>query len=279
MFDDNEDKLIFELIYEGDKSLMSAKDLGEAIIGMSTCIAIAGRDAKLDFESVYIFPIETGSIRTLFTFTRREKNEIKIQTVSAVLGGTVTAAFIGAFSLIGQYGLPALKAPSGDILENVNKKAIELCTNAEFRRSVPKIARPISEINQRVTLKVQNNSYEINCDNQYKFIAEDEEPILPELKNGETVSLPGSLTRMNMKNNDLGFDYHNKTLALTPIDPDKNVAVEYHQYTPLPKVIVTGVVVRESEFETPKIKVIRIEEFKSTQTNLFDDTRSESASK
>lgn len=275
---ESESELIFELIYDANKSMMSSRDLGEAILGMSTCISVVGRSAKLDFESVHIFPIEHGSIRTLYTFVKRNKDEIIVQTISASLGGVIIAGFLGAVALIGQHGLPALKTPCGEILKSANAAVIELCTNAEFRRSITKIARPVNELNQKVIIKVNENSYEINCENQYKFLTEDEEEILPELQNGETVSLIGMLTRMNMRNNDLGFEYHGKTLSISPVDPDKNVATEYHQFTPLPQVQVMGIVARDNAFVVPRLKVIKMSVPENIQPELFKDNKKELAS-
>lgn len=263
-----------ELTYEADKSLMPAKDLGEAILGMTTCLKIAGRVTKIDFEDVYVYAIEEGSVKTFFVYVRRNQNRLIADVGTNVVG----VAIVGAFGLIGTYGLAALKSPSGDMLKGAEKNAITLCLSADFRRSVVKIARPINEINKKVTIKFGDKGYEITCDNQYKFTNEDEDPILPELRNGETVSLSGTLTRMNMvPKNDLGFSYKGKIISLSPLDPDKNVATEYHQYTPLPQVIVTGVIVRENDFEIPRIKVIRMDKPKNDQIQMFDQATSEAS--
>lgn len=278
LFENDERELIFELIYDANRNLMSAKELGEAILGMAACMSIAGRTVQLDFESVHVYAIGEGSVKTRFTFTRREQRTIYIAAVGSALGNILSTTFLGTFTLIGQYGLPALKSPTVEILEKVDKKIIDMCTNADFRKSVTKIALPINELNQKVTIKIDGNSYEINCDNQYKFITEDEELILPELRNGETVKLVGTLTRMNMKNNDLGFEYHDKTLSISPSNPEKNVATEYHQFTPMPRVNVTGIVIRNSDYEVPKLKVISMSEFTEAQTALFDNTEDSSSS-
>ncbi len=182
------------------------------------------------------------------------------------------------YSLSSKKKLKATWKASKSILKSANAAVIELCTNAEFRRSITKIARPVNELNQKVIIKVNENSYEINCENQYKFLTEDEEEILPELQNGETVSLIGMLTRMNMRNNDLGFEYHGKTLSISPVDPDKNVATEYHQFTPLPQVQVMGIVARDNAFVVPRLKVIKMSVPENIQPELFKDNKKELAS-
>lgn len=269
MFDYDSENLIFNLIYDADRSFMPAKDLGEAIIGMSTCLRIAGRVSLLDFEDIYIFPIEVGSVKTPFGYiTKKDGKAIII----GAAGGLASSLIFGSLSSIGQWGLAALKNPSGEILNKVDKKVLELCMNSDYRKSISKIAQPINEQNQKVTIKAGNKGYEITCENQYKFIHEDQEPILPELRNGETVTLKGQLTRMNMvPKNDLGFLYKGRTLSIFPNDPEKNVALEYHQFTPLPEVVVTGIVVRDTDYEVPKLKVIKMEAPKDLQQNLFEE--------
>jgi hypothetical protein len=266
LFDTEERFSPVELIYDADRSLMPAKDLGEAIVGMSIALKIAGRVSLLDFEDVFIYPVQEGSVKSYFVYIKKNKNliitQINIIVVSQVL--------ISSLNLIGHFGLSAFKNPSTEVISGIDKKVLSLCMNADFRKSIVKIAKPINEINQKVTIKIINKSYEITCDNQYKFLLEEDDPILPELKNGEEVSLVGKLTRMNMvPNNDLGFDYKGRILSLTPRDEDKNVATEYHQFTPLPRVVVSGIVVRKSDFEVPRIKVISMNEVNNNQINIF----------
>lgn len=274
LFDLKDDTTPLELIYAANLNKMSAKDLGEAIVGMSTILKIAGRAAGIDFEDVYVYPIQEGSVKTLLIYIKRNKNKL-IADVGVVVVGTI---ILNSFDLIGQLGLTMLKKPDAHILTMVDKQILELCMNAEYRKSVTKVARPLNLENKKVTIKVAQDSYDITCETQYKFITEDEEPILPELRNGQIASLTGSLTRMNMRNNDLGFEYHGRTLSIFPNDHKKNVATEYHQFTPLPLVTVTGEVVRESDFVVPKLKVIKMDEAKNEQTRMFDNNASDSAS-
>jgi hypothetical protein len=274
LFDMADDKTPLELIYAANINKMPAKDLGEAIIGMTMILKIAGRAAAIDFEDVYVYPIQEGSVKTLLVYVKRNKNKLIAEVGVLVVG----AMILNSFDLIGKFGIAALKNPEAEVMTTVDKKVLELCMNADYRKSVSKIARPVNEENERVTIKVSKDSYEITRENQYKFITEDEEPILPELRNGETVNLVGRLTRMNMENNDLGFDYHGRKLSIYPSDPEKHVAIEYHEFTPMPLVVVTGIVTRNSDYEAPRLKVIKMDEFKPTQENLFEESEAKEES-
>jgi len=279
LFIENESVLNIELIYDAEKSLMRAVDLSEAILGMSTCLRIAGRSASLDFEDVYVSPLEEGSIKAVFKFVKRDRRDLIVGTVSGTTSGILVILIVGSFQLIGQQGLAALKNPNAETMASVDKKVLELCMNSDYRKSVTKVARPINEVNQKVTIKVDSKSYEINCDNQYKFITEDEDPILPELRDDETVEIAGRLTRINLDQNDLGFEYKGRKLSIYPEDPDKAVGKEFHQFLENPVVTITGVVVRDSDFLVPKIKVLKMEEYKPAQISLLDEDASGSAKK
>ena len=276
LFKIEEDDKPFEMVYDADRSLMPANYLGDAILGMSTVLKIAGRSMKVDFEDVYVYPVKEGSVKTLFVFVKRTRGKQEFTPLGAtVVGGLIVLSF----QFIGEYGIAALKNPSAEIMAKVDKQVLELCMNADYRKSVTKIARPIGDENQNVKIKVDSKGYEIDCNNQYKFIDDEEEPILPDLKNGEKVSLPGTLTRMNLVNNDMGFNYEGNALSIIPNDPKKSVAEEYHQFLPIPRVIVTGIVTRDTYVEMPKIKVISIVEANSTQTSFLDGDASDSATK
>jgi len=277
LFKEDEISLVFELTYDADSSLMPAKQVAEAITGMSTCMAIAGRTVGLDFETIHVFAPEHGSVKFKFAFTKREQRVIYIAVAGSVLAQLLGNAFTGAFSLIGEYGLPTLKQPSADILEQATKEVVQMCTNVDFRRSVPKIARPLSEVNQQVTIHTTNSSYTINMNNQYKFTTEDEQPILPELRNGETVTITGTITRINLEHNDIGISYGNRKISITPVDEETAVGKEFHQFLETPIVTVTGLVVRDSEFVVPKIRVFKIVQYKPAQTSFLDDEASSAA--
>jgi hypothetical protein len=281
LFREDEVTLAIELIYDADKSLMRASDLGEAILGMTTCLRIAGRSAAFDFEDVYVSPLEEGSVKAVFRFVRRHKNTLIVGTVSGATGTLLSTLILAPFQLIGQYGLPALKQPSAEVMATVDKKVLEMCMNGDYRKGATKVARPINEVNQKVTIKVDSKSYEINCDNQYKFITEDEEPILPNLVDGETVTITGQLTRLSLDQNDLGFLYKGRRLSIKPQDRDKTVGTEFHQFfdKPKPLVTITGQVYRDSFYVVPRIGVIIMVEFTPAQTNMFDGDASGSAVK
>lgn len=269
LFDNFENNLPLELTYTAKDNQMSASDLGEAIIGMSTMMRITGISAGLEFEDVFIYTVEPGSVKTLFVLVKRTRSGKKELTN---LGGTVIGGLIIlTLQLIAEQGITLLKNPDSEILKTAEKRVLELCMNSLYRDSVGKIAKPLNEENEKVIVKSGDVSCEITRQSKYKFIDEGKELILPELRDGETYRLAGTLTRMNMKNNDLGFEYHGRTLSIFPADPEKHVANEFYQFLPTPEVIVTGAVVRRSYYEVPKIKVQVMEQFKVEQKMLFGD--------
>lgn len=277
LFEDDERVLKIELIYAADQSLMRAMDLSEAISGMSTCLRMAGRFSSLDFEDVYISPLEEGSVRAVFRYVKRNRGRLIEATLTNTSGMILGTLILLPFQLIGQYGLPSLKNPNAEMMASVDKKALELCMNSEYRKAVTKVARPIDELNQKVTIKLDGESYEINCDNQYKFVNEDQEPILPDLRNGETATISGRITRINLDQNDLGLEYMGRKISIFPEDPEKAVGKEFHQFLETPEVTITGIVVRDSDFVPPKIKVLEIREYEPPQLSLLDESATESS--
>ena len=274
MFETSEHELIFELIYDADNSIMPAKDLSEAIAGIASAMSITGRVTKLDFESIYVFPPENGSIRLRLGFSRRDQRVIYLATVSGALGNIISSTFLGALTLFNQHTITAFKNPNGDMLSNISSEVATLCTSNDFRKSVTKFAKPVSEINQKLTVKVEGESFEIDCNNQYKFIQEESELILPDLHDGQQYTLHGKVTRMNLETNEIGFLYMNKKVKLVPADKEKKVGQEFSEFLKTPDVLVTGIIERKSYTEPPKIKVVGIQEYvpPSQATIFYDDT-------
>lgn len=252
-----------DLIYDADRSLMPARDLGEAIVGMANCLRIVGRIALLEFSEVYVYPIEEGSVKTKLVYINKHKKQIIVG-----IGFTVTL-LNESLQLINRFSAGAFKAPTIEMIQGVDKKVRDICTSTEFRRSLEKVAQPLGELNQKVTIKYGEKGFEINCDNQYKFLLNKEEPILPELINGETVELEGEITRINKRQNDLGFEYKGRAIAITPIDEDKSSA-DYHRFLEVDKVWIKGVVFRSDLYDMPRIKVIEIRESNPKQIGMFD---------
>jgi hypothetical protein len=270
MFEDTEHEIIFELIYDADKSIMPAKDVSEAIAGMATAMAITGRITKFDFESIYVFPPEHGSYKLKFAFSKKEQRIVYLAVAAGALSNVISTVFINALSLFGEYTITAFKHPNGDMVANVQKEVVELCNSNEFRKSVTKFASPISEYNQKLTVRADGKTYEIDCNNQYKFIQEEDETILPDLHDGQQYTLHGKLTRMNLESNDMGFLYMGRKLSILPADPEKRVGKEFNQFLENPDVLITGVVVRNSYTVVPIIRVLNMVQFvPPAQVDMF----------
>ena len=90
---------------------------------------------------------------------------------------------------------------------------------------------------------------------------EDEENILPELVDGETVTLSGVVTRTNESENSLGFAYNDHVLTCKPL-ADKALAdfktaliSQNHKHLYVPQVVMTGVVERKNQAGQHKDRV------------------------
>lgn len=253
------------LIYSAADSALPAKDLGMAIVGMEACLRETARFANLIYQDVYVLSLEDGSLKTKFLF-------IKNHPIEVVVALDLAANLLtNSLSLIDRFGANNFRNPSTEILKAVNdKKILQLCQSYEFRKGAQRVAEPLNEeYNQKVEIIVDKNKFEIKCENKYNFYVDREnEKILPELKNGDTAELRGEITRINKTNNDLGFKYKDRILVVIPIDENKSTSA-FHQYLEMNDVILKGLVVRDSEYITPKIKVIDIHEATS-QAKLFD---------
>lgn len=269
LFSTDMNAFVTELTYDADKSRMPSEELANAILGMTTILKIAGRGAALDFDDVYLTPFEEGSITTPFRFIKKNGDQIMVNAT----GNVVSTIILGSFTLIGTYGLHSLTSPKADMFKGINPKIVNVCLNAKYRDAVDKVAKPVSEINQKVTIKIgKEGNYEINCENQVKFLKSETE-ILPDLKNGMEVSLPGRLTRLNLDPyNDLGFEYKSKRLSLTPLDENESI-VKYHDFLPTPYVTVHGIVDRVSMYDVPTIKVtdMKVTQPKIKQSTLLEN--------
>jgi hypothetical protein len=232
---------------------------------MEMCLRSAGRIGLLNFDSIYIQPIERGSIKTTFRYVKKNP----LQIVSGL--GFVVQLFANSFTVIDHFGINNVKAPTKEILETIgDRKILQLCQNNDFRIGVEKIAQPVNEITQKAQIRLDDRSIEITCDNRERFLIGNlNEKILPELINGETVELTGEITRINKTpNNDLGFEYKNRRLAVVPLEEDKSTA-DFHQYLAYNSVKLKGVIVRNSEYEAPRIKVISITDNTVSQKEIF----------
>lgn len=252
------------LIYDAQKSLMPARELGEAILGMESCLKIAGRISLLNFDDIQIEPIESGSIKTVFRYVK--KNPVIIISGLDLIANLMN----NSMDIIGKFGIDNVKTSKPEIIQQVtDERILRMCQNAEFRQGLEKIAKPINEDNKAASVIIGGISYQISPDNKYQFIiGPEKEKILPELINGDTVNIVGEITRINKTTNDLGFRYHNRILSVVPIDDNESTVI-FHQYLAMNEVRLTGVVVRLTDYELPRIKVIRIDDNKPEQQSLF----------
>lgn len=258
---------IFELVYDATDSIIPAEELGKAIQGMATILNVAAKAASIDFDDVYAFPIEKGSIRLPF---KLGKEDGKIIFLGAA-GNVLSTIVIGSFQLIGEQGMSIINTKRADIFSGIDPKIVSVCLNSEYKKAVDSVARPLSEHNRKLTVKMGDKGYEIVCEDQIKFLNNEKEPILPELHDGQEVKLEGVLTRMNLiPNNDLGFEYKKKRISLSPLNDDENIS-KYHGFLETPYVTVHGIVDRATTLDDPKIKVIDMEVTlpKETQIALF----------
>lgn len=251
------------LIYSATNSAMPARELGEAIIGLEACLKEVAKISALYYEGIYIEPIETGSIKTKLVY-------IKKHPWVVVVGIDLVAnLFNNSFQLIDRFGANSFKNPQKEVLEAIaDKRVLDLCRSFEFRNGLQKVAQPLSEENQKVQIAISDKTLEITCENKYHFyVDQQDEPILPELKNGEEVTIDGEITRINKKLNDLGFIFKGYTLNVSPLDKEKNTT-KFHGYLELDKVRLKGIVIRNSEYEVPKIKVMEISSIENPQQKL-----------
>lgn len=245
---------------------MKASELGEAILGMSQCLKEAGHLALLDFDDIFVLPIERGSVKTIFIFIRNQQGISKWDMVVGL--GVVFALVNDGFSIIERFGANQVRQQNTEVIQAItDDRVLKLCQSSSFRNGAKEVAQPLSEINEKVTIKYGKESFEINCDNKYQFYETDEQEILPELIDGQEVTLHGEITRINKKTNDLGFVYKGKALSVSPIESDKNIA-DYHDLLTSDEVVVNGIVSRSSKYETPKIKIVDIHSNEENQLPL-----------
>ncbi len=251
------------LVYSAEKSAMPAKELGEAIIGLETCLKEAAKIGMLAYDNIYVLPIENGSVRTKLIYVQKHP----WQTVERI--SYVATIIVSAFVIIDRFGSNSLKNPTKELLDAISdKKVFELCRSYDFRKGAEKMARPVSEYNEHAEIVIGDKSFKITCDNKYQFyVDKQEDPILPELRNGEEVVIDGEITRINKKLNDLGFIYKGYTLNVSPLDKEKSTT-KFHEYLEMEKVQLRGIVIRNSDYEVPKIKVVDIESYKEPQQKL-----------
>jgi hypothetical protein len=251
------------LVYSAANNSMPAKELGEAIIGMEECLKETAKIGTLYYEGINIEPIEPGSIKTKLVYIKKHPFQVIVGI------GVVAALFNDSFQIIDRFGANNLKNPTSDILEQITeRKVLDLCRSFDFRNGLQKVAQPINEVNQKVQIIINNKILQITCENKYQFyIDKQDEPILPELINGQVVVIDGEITRINKKLNDLGFIFKGYTLNVSPLDKDKNT-VKFHEFLELDKVRLRGIVIRDSYFEVPKIKVSTINSIDDSQIML-----------
>lgn len=254
------------LIYQANENSMPADEFGKAIVGFESCLREAAKIGLLYHEGIFIEPIEVGSVRSVFKYVK--KNPLAV----VVAIDLVVNLFNNSFQLIDRFGADSFKNPHKEILEQVtDKKILELCRSFEFRNGLQKVAEPVSDLNQEAEIIIGENNLKITCKNKYQFyVNKEDSPVLPNLVNGEEVFISGEITRINKRLNDIGFLYDGYTLNISPIDKEKSVAL-FHEFLDTDKASVRGIVIRDSEFQVPKIKVLDIEKYNNPQASLLDN--------
>ncbi|MBP9819113.1 hypothetical protein KBC79_00020 [Candidatus Woesebacteria bacterium] len=262
----NQDPLLFVnqntsskvfLTYFTPDSAIKADDLGQAIIGMRQCLRKAAIEAHLDFDDVFVLPVEEGSVKTIFIFIKNEINQVKkdkITVFTVVVGIDIVAnLLVNSLQLIKEFGADQVKHPNSEIAQAVSDpRVLSLCQDVNFRKGAQDIASPLSEVNKKAKITVSDKEFTIECDQKYQFYENDNEKILPELVDGTVVTLKGEVTRINKKYNDIGFSYNGKTISVVPENTDESV-VEFHEALKKDEIYLTGRVQRSSEYEAPKI--------------------------
>lgn len=270
LFSINHDDGSIILIYSADNSTMPAKDFGQAMLGFETCLREIAKFSGLYQEGIYVEPVEFGSLKTKFHYIRKNPWVI-------VVGLDIIVNLLNnSVQLIDKFGASNFKNPQKEILEQISdKKVLDLCRSYEYRSGLQKIAQPLNETNQKVQIVIGNEKTEINCENKYQYYVDKEnEPILPELINGDEVTINGEITRINKKVNDLGFIYNGYTIGVSPLDKERSTS-NFHEYLEMDRVELTGIVIRNSDFQVPKIKVIAIKQEEDDQLNLKLEADSE----
>jgi hypothetical protein len=240
------------LTYFPRENGLRAEDLGEAILGMRLCLKEAASIASLDYDNIYVLPIQQGSVRTVFVYVIENpwKVIVTLDLIANLLNNSV--------GLIQHFGIDRIKNPDPEVLGSITQKGVlELCQSKDYRIGVQGIVTPLNELNEKAEITISRERITITCDNKYKFYEDETEVILPELVNGEAVNLRGEVYRINKSSNDIGFLYKGKSLKVIPMDPEVGVS-NYHEFLRNEEVMLSGIVVRDSLHETPRIRLTEI---------------------
>lgn len=258
---DSQDSPEITLTYSGEKGFILARDLGKAILGMELCLKAAADTCNLDYEYIVVKPIEKGSVKTIFLFVKKNKEAIHVLASVATI---LTSGII----LMDRFGSNSFKSPTTEILEAIkDRRVLELCQSNQFRKGAQEIVSPLGEENEIVEINISNQSVSIKCDRKDKFLMKEDEQILPDLKDGDEVSLKGEITRINKTSNDLGFQYQGYNLILRPLEKEQSSA-DFHNFLAEKEIVLTGKIIRSSLYETPRILVISMKKVDISQTKL-----------
>lgn len=139
---------------------------------------------------------------------------------------------------------------------------MEKCPTALFGK-LASLVSPSQELEIGVKNGNQVETAKITEATRRIFFADDddEENILPELVDGETVTLTGVVTRTNESENSLGFAYNDHVLTCKPLS-DRTLAdfktaliSQNHKHLYVPQVVMTGVVERKNQAGQHKDRV------------------------
>ena len=222
LFEQNSNGFI-ELVYPPNNG-MSAKDIGEAILGMQLCLEEIAKIAKFEDIEIVIFPIEPGSLKTKFAYVKKHGWKI-------VIGADIVFNLLNnGFDVISHFGANKAHNQSTEVMQySRDINVLELCKSKNFIYGTQKIVAPLAENIEKVEIHYGDNKMEIKCKNRQKFFEElGPESIFPELEDGKTVTIAGEITRINKGYGDLGFKYKDRTLRCTPFDPQINIT-QFHE--------------------------------------------------
>ena len=255
---------LIEMIYPPDNG-MNAKEIGEAILGMQVCLDEVAKILKIDDLEVIIFPVQHGSFKTIFAYVKKGV---------IVLGGigNMFAFLNGGFDLIDRFGANEVNNTTNSVVNVINNpNLVELCKSKNFIYGAQKVVAPLRESVNKVQIKYDDNSFEINCENKDKFFEElGDEYLFPELVDGQNTTIAGEITRINKESSDLGFKYKGRILKGKPLNKEISIST-FHEFLDENQVLLTAQIKRSSAFELPELKIIGISKIShDDQLNLFE---------
>ncbi len=262
LFKDKETAGEIELIYSSNVGLPGL-EIGESIIGMSRILQEVAVVLKVSGVEVIVFPPESGSFKSVFRYVAKNRKTIIIETTAVV------TLLNQSFGLIQNFGINTTFHQSKPVIDAAqNAQVVELCGSRLFAEGASKVLLPLKEQVRTVKIKADDKSFEVHCEDRSKFfepLDDSGTEILPELVNGNTYNLDGGISRINKEWNEIGFRYQGIALKAVPYDSDAKVTM-YHDLIPDDQVTLRAIVIRNSNYEKPELRIISMQ---SAQQKLF----------